>query len=270
MEALDDSAVKAVAALAREAQVPISVDGVVAVVIPDGSKVEWLDKYQPDKPPKRKDATPVVYDAGSFIGYYHSFHDEGSQIFADPNEYKVVGVLDYHMVGSDTPARHRMHRVTYVMQQTPEWKTWLDSDGKRRSQLEFAEFIENNSADIFMPAAADMIGFTRDLEATKDVTFGSSVRLDNGQVRFQYSEELKATVGKGKVEAPEFFRLRLRAFVGAAPVEVVARLRFRLTEGKLTMWYDLMRPHDVKELGFQSIVGEIAEKTGTPVLIGKP
>lgn len=160
--------------------------------------------------------------------------------------------------------------ATFTIAQTVEWATWQANNGKRKTQQEFAEFIEDNSADIFDPSAADMMMVARELEAKKEVNFASAVRLDNGQTQFHYSEETRGTVGKGKLEIPEFFKIRLRAYLGAPPVEVMARLRYRIAENKLSMWYDLLRPHKVKEQAFEAIVTEVSKATGSTVLIGKP
>ena len=58
------------------------------------------------------------------------------------------------------------------------------------------------------------------------------------------------------------------AFVGMPPVDVMARLRYRIEQGNLTMWYDLVRPHKVAEQAFSDAMKIIGSECGTPVLIG--
>lgn len=271
MEAFDETAVGAIAQLARtQVDVKLTADGIPFAIVPKDHKVEWLDKYMADRPPIRKEGTPSFVDDASLVEYWQLFHDESSRLFADPTLFTVTAVLDYHHVGTELPARHRKHVATFTIAQTPEWATWQKNNGVRKSQLEFAEFIEDNAPDISDPAAADMMIFARELEATKTVNFASAVRTSNGQTQFTYQEEARGTVGKGKIEVPELFKIKLRAFVGAPPVEVEARWRYRINDQKLTMWYDLLRPHRVKEDAFEAIVKQISEKTSTPVLIGKP
>lgn len=268
MEAIDKTAIDAIAEIARGIEFG-EADGVPYVVAPEGFAVTWLDKHIGQRSnPVRKEGTVLFADAASLVEYHKLYSDSDSRLFADLRAATITEVFDYHQSG-DNPARWGRHRAIFTVAQTTEWQTWLASNGKRKSQVEFAEFIEDNAADIQTPAAADMMMFARDLEARKDVNFASAIRLDNGQTQFTYSEETKASVGKGKMEVPETFTIRLRVFQGADPVSVIARLRYRITEGKLSMWYDLLRPQKLMEEAFDAIVREVGEKTGTHVFLGQ-
>lgn len=161
--------------------------------------------------------------------------------------------------------------------QTVEWATWLANNGmgKAKGQVQFAEFIEDNTPDIFKPTgstkpdAATMLEVARELEAKGEMQFVSNVRLSDGRQQFTYNEATNATVGKGKLDVPEEFVIRLVPYVGSALVEVTARLRFRIKEGKLTFWYDLLRPHKVREDAFNSARARVEEATSKKVLIGR-
>jgi uncharacterized protein YfdQ (DUF2303 family) len=267
VETLDKGAVEAVAELARGI-VTGETNGVPYVVAPNGFSVSWLDKYLSNRDnPIRKEGSVLFADAASLIEYHRLYSDANSRLFADLKSATITEVFDYHESAGN--ARWGKHRATFTVAQTTEWLTWCANNGKRKSQQEFAEFIEDNSADILRPSAADMNLVARDLEAKKDVQFASAIRLDNGQTQFTYSEETKASVGKGKIEVPENFTLRLRVFQGADPVEVIARLRYRIAEGKLVMWYDLLRPQKLMEEAFEAVVSEVSEKTNTHVFLGK-
>lgn len=271
MEETDTSVVQEIAKLAQAGMIKGDANGVPYVIVPDDHQIIWLDKYLSNREtPIRKEGSVHFTDAASFIRYWSLFSDEGSRIFADQTNTTLTAVLDYHMAGSDSPARWGKHRATFSLVPTTEWVTWSNSNGKRKSQMEFAEFIEDNAADIFSPKAADMVQIARELEAKKDVDFASSVRLNNGKTQFKYSETIKATVGGGQLEVPELFVIRLRVYQGTDPVEITARLRFRIQESKLTLWYDLLRPHTVREQAFESIVNKVSKEANTDVLIGSP
>lgn len=241
-----------------------------AALVPSGYSVEDLtplfDKYR--ETPRRKFADVSHDTADSFIEYWKLFNSEASRIFADPDAVSFTAILDYHGAGTDTPAGWRKHQSSFTLKQTPDWKTWLGSNRKTMTQLQFAEFIEDNISDIISPPAADMVEVSRHLEATKNAQFGSSSRTNNGQVQFKYQEEIKATVGSSQVEVPESFKLRLMAYQGTDPVEVTARLRYRIADGKLSMWYDLHRPHKIAEQAFNNALAQIKEGCGS-VLIGR-
>ena len=226
---------------------------------------EIVSKFRPN--PIRKHATVSLQEVASFCQYWGLYRSEDSRIFADPNALKFAAILDYHGA-AERPANWRVHTVSYTLTKTVEWTTWLANNGKRMNQSDFATFIEDNAVDVVEPKSAEMVDIAREFEATSSVKFASGVRLQGGQQRLTYIDETKATVGKSQIEVPERFALRLSAFVGMPPVDVMARLRYRIEQGALTMWYDLVRPHKVAEQAFADAMKIIGSECGTPVLIG--
>jgi hypothetical protein len=68
---------------------------------------------------------------------------------------------------------------------------------------------------------------------------------------------------------PEAFLIRIPVFFNDdEPVEVRARLRYRIQEGKLTMWYDLWRPDKAKEEAFNRKLVEIGESVDQSIILG--
>jgi hypothetical protein len=92
------------------------------------------------------------------------------------------------------------------------------------------------------------------------------VRLDNGDVRFDYVEQTTAKAGeKGDVEIPKQLTLALRPYIGGPRVWVTAQFRYRLSGGNLLLGFALVRPEVILETAFDDIVTEIREgKTLTP------
>jgi uncharacterized protein YfdQ (DUF2303 family) len=126
--------------------------------------------------------------------------------------------------------------------------TMSGANGKQMSQADFARFIEDNAPDCVAPSAADMIEIARSLEAKKAVNFSSAVRLDNGQSQLTYEETIQGTAAKGRLVVPELFDIGSPVFEGDGRYAVTARLRYRIAEGgKLSLWYDLVRPHKIIE-----------------------
>lgn len=68
---------------------------------------------------------------------------------------------------------------------------------------------------------------------------------------------------------PERFYLSLRPFVGVSAYLVEARLRYRISGGKLTFRYDLARLHRVIEDVCKDTVQQLTEGLKLPVLIGE-
>jgi uncharacterized protein YfdQ (DUF2303 family) len=58
----------------------------------------------------------------------------------------------------------------------------------------------------------------------------------------------EGTASKGKLQVPQVFTIGIPVFEGGARYAVDARLRYRIAEGgKLSLWFDLLRPHKILE-----------------------
>jgi uncharacterized protein YfdQ (DUF2303 family) len=249
-------------------------NGIPYAVIPNDSKVESLLNFVYNdyaERPHRKKATVAVLDAGSFIEYYSLFSDSHSRVFADETKAQVLAVLDYHGTGENAP-RWGQHRVRLDLRHSEEWKAWTGHNGQshKMSQLEFAEFIEDNAPDIKEPNAATMLEMARSLQAKTDVDFSSAVRTNNGQVQLKYTENIKGTYGSGNVEIPEEFLIQIPVYVGTERVPIRARLRYRLLSGKLSIWYDLLRADEIARVAFLNVLGAIKEGLKVTVINGTP
>jgi uncharacterized protein YfdQ (DUF2303 family) len=251
-----------------------TVNGIPFAVIPADAKVEDLTKFlynQYGERPHRKVATVKVLDAASFIEYWTQFADDNSRAFADETKSTVLGVLDYHAAREGAP-RWGDHRVQLMLRHSEEWKTWTGHNGQPRkmTQMEFAEFIEDNTPDIVNPRAADMLEMARTLQAKADVDFSSAIRTNNGQVQLKYTENVKGTYGAGNVEIPEEFTISIPVYVGSPRVTIRARLRYRLNSGKIAIWYDLLRADAVERDAFMATLEEIRTGIGVTVINGSP
>ncbi len=245
------------------------IEGIKFAVIPEGYKVHSLESLQYTdyaEAPHRKKGNVELQDPKSFIEYWNLFHDEDSRIFGGLDHLWIKAVLDYHRVG-EKPPRWGQHTVTLRVKPSDEWNIWFGQNGKKREQVDFAEFIEDNTPDIIDPSAATMLEVARTLSAKNNVEFSSGIRLDNGQVKLTYTEEIKGSYGTGDVEVPERFTIRIPVFNGTAPVEIVARLRYRLNGGRIAFWYDLLRPTAILRAGFQKVVEQVEQATKSVVLI---
>lgn len=224
--------------------------------------------------PRRKIGTYTVHDSDSFVAYLAKHADQDSEVWADAVASKITGVLDAHCVGDLLP-RHEQHRVEYAVLYTDAWKAWKALDGKYLDQSAFAEHIEDRSIDIVRPAAADMLELAQSFRATSDVTFKSSKRLSSGERQLEYREQIDAGAGRdGLMEIPETFDLALTPFEGAARFKVVARLRYRINNGHLTIGFKLERPEDVVRDAFQTVVASVGEgidaldRLNSPIFLG--
>lgn len=247
---------------------PKKAGNTIYAVVPEGHAIQSLSDLQYAEPPLlRKKGTATLFDQASFCAYFSLFSDEGSRIFADPTRASFLAALDYHIVG-EGPARHAEHRAVFTLRPSIEWQAWNGKNGKSLPQAEFAEFIEDNAADIVEPLPAQMIEVARDLKAKSEVNFASAIRLQNGQTQFTYQEEIRGSVGKGNMDVPESFKIRIPLYLGGPVYDITARLRYRIREGKLVLWFDLYRAQKLVESAFADTVKAVELSTGAQVLMG--
>lgn len=235
-------------------------------VVPEGYKLEDLEQYHPV--PRRTQQTFRAETLESFIAYFNRYAEGDSVIFAHIDSLTVRAVLDYHAPGQP---QWGDHVCLFNLPKTPAWKAWTRRDEDRFTQLDFAEFVQDNLADFIDPEGASMLEVARNLEAQRDVTFSSTVDQHSGDVQFTYDRETK-TGGKGTLTVPERFKIGIPPFRGADPYEIEADLRFRVSdEGNLTFWYSLRRADEVMEAAFRDVVDTLREGAETEHLYrGKP
>lgn len=234
-------------------------------VVPEGSDIRDLESYLGS--PIRARANVTAHETDAFIQYFNKFKNADSAIFGDQINTSVWGIIDYH--SKDKPA-FREHKLSYVAPLSIEWKTWLGDNKKPVAQSSFAQFIEDNLVNVRSPAAADMLEISRSLQANKSVVFSSSTRLQDGTSQFTYSETIDGATARGTIKVPDDFTLGIPVFRGGVLYEVRARLRYRINDGKLLMWYDLYRPDLIIQDAFKEVLAKIGAGTGTEIWLGAP
>lgn len=255
------------AALAAGMQLAPSrdVEGVPYVVLPEGASVHNLEAMLAQ--PARKKGSVTLRDVGSFIAFVKAEKTAASRLYGTVNPPSFAAVFNDHADGDY--AGWRDYRASYACPLSREWSTWNAASGKQMAQSDFAAFIENNLPDIANPPAAAMLEISRSLEAKKKVNFASAIRLDNGQNQFTYEEEISGTAQKGQLQIPEEFTIGVPVLEGGPQYAVQARLRYRIGDGgKLTMWFELIRPHKIVEDAAAEVWQQIEGETELKVFNG--
>lgn len=272
MAELDKATVLELVKLGRLNAGPQAVPGgnVPFVLVPDGCKVTALPDLlynEHSERPERVRQTVQVFEPDSFLGYFEHFSDGASRVFADETSNTVTAVLDYHQ--SATGPRWGSHSLVLKLMPSVEWSAWLGKNSQNMTQQQFAEFLEQNSMDIIVPDPAAIIEVANELKATTEVEFASGQRMQDGRMRFKYSENTRTTCGAGEVAVPEQFVISIPAYVGGQRVNLNALLRFRVKETKLSFFYTLIRPHEVQREAFMAARASIQARIDTAIINGK-
>lgn len=254
------------------------VGGIPFIVLPGTgplpARVERLDHLL--NAPTRTKRTVKAHSLVGFFGYWNRHvknplpADANAMIYVDTEAHIVTAILDDDAM--DQPG-WRQHRMVYECPKSPEWKVWFGRNGNFLPQADFAAFIEQNMPDIADPPAADMLTISRSLEATRNASFGQSIRLENGESSLKYEETIDASAQKGALKIPDMFSLAIPVFLGGPTYKVDCRLRYRIPTGAgkgLAMGYEIDRPHVILDDAFQQIIAAITEGTSATVIEATP
>jgi uncharacterized protein YfdQ (DUF2303 family) len=180
------------------------------------------------------------------------------------------------------------HRATYAPALSDPWKLWTSNHGKAMPQAEFAQFIEDNITDVIVPnfddpklktfaelvggkfaEPSDLLALSRGLSVNVDVNVRHAVTLNTGAISVQYDETHKDGAG-APINIPNLFTIAIPVFYGGELYRVAARLRYRLSGGKLLWSYLLVRADLVFDDAFNGIVAKVRSEADVPVYLGSP
>lgn len=256
---------------ARPAQIGPDYSTLWSVVVPAGASSVVIDteklKEDTQSTPRRKKGAVALTTPASLAQYVNAHKGDGTEVYADWRQRRATAVLNDH----GDRAGWGDHRAVLTLMATPEWTAWTALDGKWQSQEDFAEHILATASDVVSPSAADLMEMAETFVVTKSVNFKSGSRLRDGQRQLTYVEVIEAQAGPaGNVTIPESILLRLAPFDGAEPVEMGARIRYRINDGALRLGYVLDRPDLVLREAFAEVVAGVEEQTGITALWGTP
>lgn len=269
--------------LARELKQPIEIisepgGNLKRVALPPGWKLE--EKDDDSKllaAPRRKLAKVRLHDAESFIDYtkrHGSLTDSTIWCQADYKAGKVAFMTIVNDHGeTEQSAAWRDHRAHFTPEFSEEWQRWVNRHKQPFSQAEFAAFIEDNLKDIVSadgsPTGAMMLEMALTFEANQDMRFKSAIRLQNGGVQMNFVQDDDAQTLQ-KMQVFDRFSIGLPVFWNGDGYRIDARLRYRVRDGKLSFWFELIRQDKVLEAATQTLIQQIREKTGNPFFFGEP
>lgn len=238
-------------------------------VIPDGYQLASLEKFQVEK--EQVVQAVSVSSPSSLIAYVVRFKDERSVIFADTENTRFRGVLDYHLNGK-SPFKNT-HVVTYDCPHSEEWKVFNKFDKEKMDQVAFAEFIEQNIKSIAPASETNKTSGTALLEMvlafqeTRVAEFKSVTRLNDGTYQMAFSNE---KTGSGNTQLPEKISLAISPFHNGTAYQIDARFRYRLREGRLALWYELIEPKKIIEHAYNEILVDLQNQLpDIPVFEGR-
>lgn len=227
--------------------------------------------------PKVVASTVTLQKSQSLAAYINRFKNADTVLFADIASSSMTAVIDYHgqppagdVAGGTKPdPRLACHRAMLQLAFSEQWKVWTAKDGVLMSQLDFADFLEQNGVDLYDPQGADLLELIQDLHTYAKSTVKTRVRA--GAIsNLDFARDNEVTGSKdGTVPMPNQMQLRIPIYFGEPEVTVPALMRFQLNDGTIRLGYRLVRPETVRQIEFQRVVqDEVAGPTEVTTVYG--
>ena len=236
--------------------------------------------------PAERTGTAYADTLAGFIDLINRHKDGESAIFGKTSwpEPKLTAVLDYDSAKSD--ARNRDHRIVYAFPLTEEFKIWVKFNGQALKQEVFAAFLEEHAAELAAPSDAEVneyerlfrekfatpsevVELSRHLEVFVAARAKQGVRLQTGERTVEFSEEHQNAKGE-KIVIPGIFMVSVPAFIDGDAVRIPARLRYRISGGDISWFYQLYRWESYLREEVEHALLEAAKKTDLPQFQGAP
>jgi uncharacterized protein YfdQ (DUF2303 family) len=241
-------------------------------VVPEGYVVQDFDlarRNEDQEPtPRRHKGTIDVSTVDSFNRFVAREQiPETTVCFSDVDREQFTAVINYAAAGDQPGWGDR--KILLSIKKTTEFKRWEENNRKRMSQMQLADFLEENMDSIREPPAAALIEMISHLRVKKRAQFDSVINQENGDQSITYSEEIKGESINGSVDFASKFLVGLTPYRGSDPYAIHCNLRFSVDSNKqLTIFFSMQNIELVKEKAFNAErdkVMKTMEVMGVPV-----
>ncbi|NYT59460.1 DUF2303 family protein [Alcaligenaceae bacterium] len=282
MDLVDKNAVDTILdAAGQPFSFPIGADNGQLIAVPEGWSLETdarLEQLQ--NAPYRKKGHSAFKAPDSFVAYVNKHKQTESLLYAQVNAQNNAAPLtiravfnDHQGAGlNDTNAGWCDFTASLAPQASHEWKTWTELNSKPMSQFEFALFIEDNIKDVATeegyPSGTEMLKMALQFELSQDKRIKSAIRIQSGGTNIEYVDNDDAATVE-RMQAFDKFMLGIPVFWQGQAYFLEAKLRYRVREGVLKLWYDLVRSDLVVDDAVKQILADVQQKTDVTVLYGE-
>ena len=222
--------------------------------------------------PRRATGTVKTDTVESFVMMVTRHASDSTTVFMDTvDKPNIVAVFNDHRPGEGPGWRD--HRAVHTPRLSDEWLAWTGNQNKNMSQGDFVSFLEDRfleviNQDMLLPKTREMAnelgvkvasqdvvrGLAKGLDVKVDMAVKDVRKLDSGEVQVFYSEEHKASDGK-PLSVPNAFAIGIPVFVNGPRYCLLVRLRYRVREGRVTWFYNVIRAEETK----RDVVNDIVQ-----------
>lgn len=267
----------------------LRVDGTGGLVIaPQGMNVAHVKRFVDEErtSPEILKGTTALHTCESFIEFANRYKSDNSAIFYNKNKQQITCVFD---CATKEKTSFEEHKAVYSFPFSKELRAWSDNNGEKMSQYDFAMFIEQNVLDLAEPPAPDVEssalkeirmrcgGLYAPVNKMVELSKGIAVRADEkavikhnlntGEATINFTSE-HTDINGDAVKVPNMFVIVIPVLDGGKAYQLPCRLRYRLNNGSVIWWYEVINLDKAIELAVNEELEAIKENIGLPVYYG--
>lgn len=177
----------------------------------------------------------TLQDLHAYLAKQTAFENSGLNpvIYANRKDLSFTAILNHH---HRTGPGWMDYRAKVTLTKSRQLTLWQAKNGQKMSQEAFALFLEEHLEDIREPNGNEVLTFAETLEATRTEVFKSSIVTATGEQRLTFNSERN---GEQSSQLITKIILGIPLFEGGEAYAVEVKISHRVSEGKLTFWYDL-------------------------------
>lgn len=164
----------------------------------------------------------------------------------------------------------RDHTVTLSQKLSEPFQEWLKGNTVGQAQRAFALFLEERTHHVVKPDGAKLLELARKFKATTNVRFASVVDAgENGDGALEYIQTTQAgqADARNSMKVPERITLGMPIWHGGDPVRFEARFGYAITEGRLSLSYEILGLNELLSDTLRGLVDKIGSEHPRSVLI---
>lgn len=234
------------------------------IIIPGSGETASLEQFL--DAPVRDKTTRRLLTLEHFNEYLKRFKQDDSSVYVTAGSsggFIVTAELDHR--SKDKPVWPG-HKADFVIERSEPLARWLAKNKHRMGQEEFADLLEERSADIRVPAAAEILELAQSLHVTRNMSVKSLVRGSRAANSLTFNKEESLKAGDGSVELPTSFEIEVPAFARHfETVRLKALLRPRIADDRPSFTYELQLVDESVEQVLETILNAVRTQTGLPV-----
>jgi len=262
-----EAAMAAGVAVGTPRAVPPPSDGSTPyTVLPGKCEVHSLEEFL--QKPVRVKQDVALHTPEAFVGYVRQFVTEATIIFFDVASESFTAILDYHNAKTGEPSWCD-HLAKFSVRRSEPFKQWVATDRKQMNQLDFGRMLEERAVDVVDIEDAKILEIVSEFVAHKDAIYSSIVPVaGGGQTQFVYDEVVRGASRKGDMKLPNKFTVAIPIFDGTPAAQLEVRLSWRLADGRLVFWHEILRLQREIEAALDALRHYVSKALNLPILAG--